>query len=443
MFLENASGGSLGDKRGVPISKGRAALFFAALAAAALPVFSEKSPDPSARVSSLYAEGRYFELRDALSALTDDSSAETEFYRGAVDQIFNRLDSAALRLERYLRNTEGRAVPRRDKEARFLLADAYYRLGRYADSAEAYRRILARYGPTFSAAEKAGCENQAGFVATLAGFPAPSVSVDDDTIIGMTDRHFPVQVGGRIFYFEYDTGSSVSIMCWSAAATLSIPMQGPPIRIQTGTGEGVDGRIGIVSEMRMGAVVIRNAAFLILPDDAFLPMKLRPGDRPGGLLGMPILAALKEFTETRDGDLIIPARPRPRTGQNMGFSGFRPFVEILYRGERLSFCLDTGADKTALYPPFFRIYQAWIKHRTTPRKSLVNAVGGSRAVPVYMLDEFAFASGGKGLALRRVAVQTKATHAGSLVFHGNLGLDILRQCSRITFNFESMSFIPE
>jgi len=425
------------------MSKGRTAFFFAALAAAVLPASPEIIPDPLERVSSLFAEGRYFELQEALSALNNDSPAETEFYRGAVDQVFNRLDSAVLRLEKYLRNAENRAVPRRDKEARLLLADAYYRQGRYGESAEAYRQILARYGPTLDAAEKDGCENQAGFLETLAKFPAPSVSVKDDTTIGMTDRRFPVQVGARTVQFEYDTGSSVSVLSWSAAATLSVPMQGPPVKIQTGTGEWVDGRVGIVPEMRMGSVIIRNAAFLILPDETFLPMKLQPGDKRGGLLGMPLLTALKEFTETRDGDLIIPARPRPRIGQNMGLSGFRPFVEVLYRGERLYLCLDTGADKTVLYPPFFRLYQAWIKNRTRPRKTLVDAFGGSRAVPIYMLDEFAFTSGQKSLALRRVSVQTKATHAGSRVFHGNLGLDILRQCARITFNFESMSFILE
>ena len=38
-----------------------------------------------ARLTNLYEGGRYFELRDALAAIKDDSSIEAEFYRGAVE----------------------------------------------------------------------------------------------------------------------------------------------------------------------------------------------------------------------------------------------------------------------------------------------------------------------------------------------------------------------
>jgi len=45
--------------------------------------------------------------------------------------------------------------------------------------------------------------------------------------------------------------------------------------------------------------------------------------------------------------------------------------------------------------------------------------------------------------LRKIAVHTEVTHADTRYFHGTLGLDILAQCSRMTLNFESMSFILE
>ncbi|MHB8054184.1 MAG: aspartyl protease family protein [Candidatus Aminicenantales bacterium] len=403
----------------------------------------KKGEDRIEQLSNLYEHGRYFELRDALAAFKDDASIEAGFYRGAVDQIFNRLDSAVLRLERYLRNKGNSPIRPRSRDAQFLLADAFYRRGNYREAAEIFRQILDRYGFILDAEEKANCENQASFMAALSKIPPQSVQVEYDTTIGMTDRHFPVQVGNRTVFFEYDTGSSVSILRKSAADDLGVPIYGPPVKIQTGTGERIDGRIGVVPEMRIGFVLIRNAVFLILPDDAFLPVKSRPREIQGGLLGMPVLQAFKEFAETSDGDLVIPARPLPRTGQNMGFSGFRPFVDIPYRDTRLSLCLDSGATATVLYPPFFRLYRGEIKHRTTPRITKFDAVGGSRTVPVYVLDEFRFPVGGKDLALRRVAVHTRVTHTGSRYFHGNLGIDILPQCARMTFNFVSMSFVLE
>jgi len=393
------------------------------------------------RLARLYETGRYFELRDVLAGINDDPSIEMEFYRGVVDQIFNRLDSAVIRLERYLRGIEYSPVQPRGKDALFLLADAFYRMGNYREAADTCRELLDRFGSVLEEEERNNCENQRGLWTALSDIPPQKTEIGEDTTIGMTNRLFPVRVGNRTFLFEYDTGSSVSALRKSAADELGISVYGPPVKIQTGTGERIEGRIGIVPEMRIGSVFVRNAVFLVLPDDVFPSTKSLPGGIPGGLLGMPVLASFKEFSETREGDLIIPARPRPRTGQNMGFSGFRPFVEVRYRGSRQSLCLDTGATATVLYPPFFRLYRGWIKNRTSPRVTRLDAIGGSRAVSIYVLDEFSFQVGETTVALRRVAVQTEITHTGSRYFHGNLGLDILAQCARITFNFESMSFV--
>ncbi len=40
-------------------------------------------------------------------------------------------------------------------------------------------------------------------------------------------------------------------------------------------------------------------------------------------------------------------------------------------------------------------------------------------------------------------IQTHETHPDSRNFHGVLGIDLLSQCSRMTLNFVSMSFILE
>ncbi|MCX6569194.1 MAG: hypothetical protein NT147_09120 [Candidatus Aminicenantes bacterium] len=45
--------------------------------------------------------------------------------------------------------------------------------------------------------------------------------------------------------------------------------------------------------------------------------------------------------------------------------------------------------------------------------------------------------------MKKIGVHTQVTHSSTELFFGTLGLDILAQCSRMTFNFESMSFILE
>jgi hypothetical protein len=50
---------------------------------------------------------------------------------------------------------------------------------------------------------------------------------------------------------------------------------------------------------------------------------------------------------------------------------------------------------------------------------------------------------GRDLVLRKIEVHTQATHSITDIFDGTLGLDVLGPGSRMTFNFESMSFILE
>lgn len=399
--------------------------------------------DPLGRLARLYEECRYFELRDELAAPEADLAPDLEFFRGAVDQVFNRLEPAVRRLEGYI--AAGRSSPPRMlmKEAWVLLADAFRRLGRYGEAGEAYRQALLRFGPVLDRDERINLESHVGWWSALAGVPGQTVEIAADTTVRMTKRRFPVRVADRTVLFGYDTGSNVSILYESAAVELGIRVLGPPVMVQTGSGNPVEGRIGVVPELGWGSVRLRNVLVLVLPDELFPDGKARPGGGRKGLLGMPVLEALKELTETRAGDLIVPARPASRPGRNMCLSGFMPVVEAVHRGVRLRLCLDTGAATTSLFPPFYRRLRGEINSRARVRESTVGGIGLSRTVPVRILDEFAFRAGGKDFALRRVLVQTAETHADSRYFHGTIGVDVLSLCSRMTLDFASMAFVLE
>jgi hypothetical protein len=395
------------------------------------------------RLARFYEECRFFELRDALASFETDRSPEVEFFRGVVDQVFNRPEAAVRRLRSFLEATRDAPPRMLTKEALVLLADACRRLGRYREAADCFREVLARFGPRVGADERAGYENQADVWSSLAGVPPMAVEVAADATIRMTNRLIPVRVGARDVFVGYDTGANISVLFESVADELAVPVSGPVLRIQTGTGDPVEGRLGVLPEMRLGPIVVRNAVFVVLPDRRFPPSTAGPGRERRGLLGSPVLAALKEFTETASGELLVPARPRRRSPENMCLHGFMPVVEAAHRSVRLRLCLDTGASATSLYPPFYRLFRGEINNRANARRSAVKSVGESRVVPVRLLDWFAFRAGGKDFALRRVMVQTAETHADSRSFHGALGVDILSLCSRMTLNFESMTFVLE
>ena len=414
------------------------------LAAAALAGLGRrKAADPLERIVRLYKDCSYFELRDAVAELKINSSVEVEFFRGAVANAFNHLDLAVASSLRYLDRTSPDSPRPLAKEAWVILAASYRRLGQYRKSAEAQRAILERFGAGLGASEKTNRENQDTLWSALADVPPQTVEIFGDSVIPMEKRLFPVRVKDRVLYVAYDTGANLSVLYRSAADELGLALYGSGIKIQSGTGKWIDSRVTVVPEMRLGEAVVQNAVFLVLPDDFFPPRRVRPGVERRGLIGAPILTALKEFTETRDGFLLIPALPRHRPEQNMCFFGFMPVVEVLHRGARFSFCLDTGSSETFLHPPFFRRYRGEIRARSKARTTTVGGVGDVRPVTIHVLDAFAFKAGGLDISLKRIGVHTQVTHSSTELFFGTLGLDILAQCTRMTFNFESMSFILE
>jgi Aspartyl protease len=422
-----------------------AMILFLAVCLSAGPLLPAKRPTPESveRLARLYEEGRYFELRDALATRTGDPSPDLEFFRGVVDQVFNRPGSAVLRLRAFLEASRNAPPRMLTKDAFVFLADTYRRLGRYGEASACFREALTRLGPRIRADERPVYENQAEAWSSLAGIPPMEVEVAADATIRMTRRLIPARVGERTFFVGYDTGANMSVLLESLAAELGVPVLGPALKVQIGTGGWVDGRLGVVPEMSLGPIVVRNAVFFVLADKHFPPSEAGPGVERLGFLGAPVLVALKEFTETASGELIVPSRPLPRSPENMCLAGFMPVVEAVYRGARLLLCLDTGASATSLFPPFYRRFRGEINNRAKARKFSVKSAGDSRLVPVRVLDWFGFRAGGKDFALRHVMVQTKETHADSRCFHGAIGVDILSLCSRMTLNFESMTFALE
>jgi hypothetical protein len=404
----------------------------------------KKADSPYSHLERLYEDHRYFELRDAVESAKASPAPELEFYKGAVDDVFNRLESAVAHLRSYLEGgpSAGSALPLA-KETWVLLGDAYMRLGHYRRAADAQRLILERYGAGLDAGEKTNRESQSVLWSALADVPPQTVEVPGALDMAMENRHFPVRIKDRDFYFSYDTGASLSVLYQSAAEELGFALLGQGAKIQSGTGQWIDARVTVVPEMRLGRAVIWNAVFLVLPDDFFRAWEVRPGVKRQGLIGAPILTALKEITETRDGHLIIPASPKPRPVQNMCFFGTKPITEVVHRGARLQFFVDTGGQRTFLYPPFFRRYREEIQSRTKPVSAKMGGVGGERTVMMHILDEFAFQTGGRDITLNKVMVHTEVTHSITDIFDGTIGRDVLTECSRMTLNFESMSFVLE
>jgi len=399
--------------------------------------------DPLERLQRLYEDRRYFELDEALAGMKSGTSPGLVFFRAAAANASNQLDEAASGLLEYLRGGSPDSPRPMAKEAWILLADTHRRAGRYKEAGEAYRLILERFGSGLEAEDKTNYESQSILWPALADVPPQTVEVLRDLIIPMEKRSFPVIIKGKPIYAWYDTGASLSVLYESAARELGFSLRGSGTKIHSPAGRWLENQVTVVPELHLGEAVVRNAVFLVAPDGLFPVREVRPGVERRALIGAPILTALKEIVETKDERLLIPAAPRPRAFRNLRFHGFMPIVEVFHRGERLALCVDTGSDRTFLYPRFFHRYEDDIRSRSKLRKVMMGAVGGSRQVAVHVLDEFAFRVLALDISLPKIMVHTEESNDQSERFDGVLGRDVLTRCSRMIINFESMSFILE
>jgi hypothetical protein len=401
-------------------------------------------PSTASELRRLYDEERLFELRDAVTAGTGEADPDLEFFRGAVDAAFNRMDSAVRRLRSYLDSGANSGTARAmAREAWILLADAYRRTGRYRDSAEAQRRILALFAADLDSREKANRQNQALLWSALADVPPMTVDVPEDVSIRLDNRLFPVTIQERAIESAYDTGSSLSVLYASAARELALPLLGEGAKVQSGTGQWIDSRLTVVPELRLGRAVIRNAVFLVLPDEDFPVRTTADGRRRRGLIGAPVLNALREISETSDGRLFIPAAPQPRGDANMFFYGYQPVVEAKAGGERVRLVVDNGSAVTYLYPPYFRRHQKDLEAGSMAREIRMGGAGGERALRVHVMERLPLLVGGRDLVLHKVMVHAEVTNSVTEIFDGTLGRDILAPGMKATISFESMRFLLE
>jgi hypothetical protein len=114
-------------------------------------------------------------------------------------------------------------------------------------------------------------------------------------------------------------------------------------------------------------------------------------------------------------------------------------AEVQFEDTNLRFSLDTGAEVTYLYPPFAAAFPDLVKEQGKKESQKVTGVGSSTQVESGILPKLRLEIGGFTTILRPAQVLLAQTTAGSKLFEGNLGMDLLTQAQRTTVDFRSMT----
>jgi len=422
---------------------GTAAALVVSLAACGAPA---AGPAPSvaevdtARLAALHRSLDCFGLRDALAGVEARDPA-LDFYRAAVEVGFNRPDEAIPGLRRFLASAGAAADGPRRQAAYELLGDAYVRTYRYGEAAEVYAALAAD-----AQADSAGHENAAnvrGLWAALAGTPAQTVEAPGPVRVATTrDRanlvNVEVESGGQRIGFIYDTGANLSTVTESTAREMGFRMLEGTVRVGSVTGGSSRARVAVAPELRIGGATVRNAVFLVFPDSALAFPQISYQIR--GIIGFPVIAGFGATTVTRGGGLVLGDTADAGAGgeQNLCLRGLMPLVAAEHAGQRLHFGFDTGAQATALYPPFHAARRALVEAGGAPTAVQTGGAGGMRQVQAYTLSPLVLRIGGREATVQQVRVYAERTTDDSERLHGNIGQDVIGQFESMTLDFRRM-----
>lgn len=388
-------------------------------------------------LQTYYQNKQYFDLRDNLQQYRGISSVMLSFFRGLSDNKFNMLDASIGHLNTFIRHWKDGMNDSLLIDAYKTLGDGYSKTFQYRKAAEIYRKILEKFEDQLDTEHIKDIRNYVRMFSALTEVPPQTIEIHGNTEIQSVDGgYLPLRINGHDMRLGPDTGADYSCIIRSLAERVQMRIVNADANILNVAGQTVKADFGVASELEIGHAVLRNVVFLVFEDkDLFIP---EADFQIKGVIGFPVFAMLKEVCFHRDGVFSVPEKPRRFADQNMCLDELQPMIAGFYKGHRHTFCLDTGAGKSILYPPFLKIYEDVLKRDYPLESERVQGFGGYREIPAYIMQDVIISFAGKESVFHELPVLTDFTTDKSRYFFGNIGRDLLDQFDIMTLNFVSM-----
>lgn len=391
----------------------------------------------------LYEREDYFTLRERLGDRTPDEPPGLRVLRAAVADAFNDPERSNELLAPLLEEDEGPGVAVPDSlrfEARRIRLRNLLRLHRYAGARDVVDRLLEAPPAFVDSVELADLRNTRRLTGALADVPPQRTVARAATVLRPVGRgQVSVSVGDSVRHYALDTGANLSVLIRSEAEALGLKIREADLDVGSSTDLRIRADMAVADRVSVGGLELRNVVFLVVPDEVFTfgDFVIR------GLVGFPVAEAAGELRFRSDGSIEIPAEVPARGERNLALDDLTPLVRVEWEGEELVCVLDTGANRSVFYEPFYRAHREWIESAGTPDTMQVGGAGGVRELPSYRLEDVTLRIGGKPVTLPEVHV-----HTGSLERRPeddtrdcNVGQDVLSRFDGYVLNFRSMSML--
>ena len=313
--------------------------------------------------------------------------------------------------------------------------------GNYAVAADMVKAIAEAVKAATGSLEGTGLSELLAYYEAVREYPAPVLEKPaEDIKIALTEKSYllgiPVVVNGKTYDFILDTGASFTMISQDLANDMGVKIIGDPVFVGGGESTGGYGQRAFIENMNVGPVSFKNVIAFVsenpTDDD---PLKV------DAVLGMDFIERAGELQiDLAAMTLTIPAQPTvmPASGRNIILERNIPVVETTAaNGNRYTFILDTGASGANLSDLWFA-KNAEVAAALPVETQNVWGHGGAVQLEIVKIPEYKLTIGTASAEFKDLPATVPANGTVSSSRDGRLGMGLLKQFSKVIFNFEDM-----
>ncbi|MDR2144855.1 MAG: retropepsin-like domain-containing protein [Tannerella sp.] len=411
---------------------------FAVIFLWSLSVFGQTRDEVFANIYDLIDHQNFFKAREMYgTAGINLSPVHQKVVEAFLDNAFGRLTESNVKISELIQNRFTLLPDSLQFDLYAIKYDNHKKLLEYREAQQALTVILEKYGNNLSSTEIGDYQNSLNLYAALENQPKQRITIEGDTKLKIKKdkvglKRLTVSFDGESFDFLFDTGANASVISRSVAEKLNMNIL--PVTIETAGSWGArtPAQVAICPEFHLGNIKIQNAVFLII-DDSKLSFSIRLFKYSiPGIIGYPVMKALKEVQITRDGYFIIPERESDFESSNMAMYGLVPLLSI----ENNPYIFDTGASKTTFYRPYYLANREEIESKYKLKTFKFFGVGGITEQKGYQINAKIKISD-RDIILKKVSVYREE---GLFIkgAWGKIGQDLIDRHETMTLNFNRM-----
>jgi hypothetical protein len=380
-----------------------------------------------------YLAQDFFALRAGLGAPASGDSDTVRFLRAAVLAAFGRTADSARMLDAM--TTRPLADPALEGRARELLMLDRRAQFQYGAALRAISPLLGG-NPAMDAARLGELRNRARLLEVIADVPPQTVRRGAGTPVAMdAGGRVRVLLGRGAADMAIDTGANLSVISHSAAVGLGFKIRPAGYAIGSSMGGAVKADIAVIDFAFADGTRVANAVFLVLPDRALAMANGRTAD---GLIGLPVIQALGAL-EYRGGRVAFNAEAaRGGASAELALGGSDPLLRVSYRGSDVLCRLDTGAERSIFYEPFYRRFRDTIAPARN-RPVRIGGATGTRSFDTRDAGPLDISIGGHAIRLGRATMLTEPVRGtANAALACQLGRDALARLPYYTIDLARM-----